>query len=865
MTTQLAVLGDGSSRVRRDRLEILTALIDGPGFDPLFRPDLMKIPADHPVYGWGCIVDGCERIRRLQKKLCETHFLECQASGSSLMTFLKTARPLTTRDRFEPRPCAICPDRTVHNTNTGLCKSHDARWHLILNSTPQADLQDWINEQVPLPSYGTCSVHVCSRPAATALRLCRAHLDRYTADGKPGGARVPGGWWRKGDHAAPPAPTYIDAQAFRNWCRQTGEVHQFGSINLAALPPLLKAEIKWGLNTHAQMKHHSTWDIRDIQRMANRCAEINLTSLADFTSHAKQDEVSHLTTDSKLKMICLEIAVGLRIINHSPADSKEAGFIETEHFGRRFPHSGSYFDLTGVPQVWLRDLLWDHLAELLRSAKCPRTRGHFDSARRAMLELGGFLALDAPRGGHDPSLLGAEHAQRWAADLLNRARHGMPSLGTIRSDGQPSTVTSTTQGLTFTYARKVLFQALNTGRSDLAGLDRAFITALPQAGAIASTTRHPFNDETARALADETNLQAFADTFDPHDRGLRDAWETIVATGRRCSEVLKLRLDCTGRYRGHPMLWHDQTKVGNYNEGIRIPEYLYTRIAERRAKTLTAFEDKHGRAPAIEERKTLALFPSEYRNPRGDKSISYGHFHACFKEWVTSLDLADSVIHQARHTLATKLLAAGASLAHIRRYLGQVSDRMAEHYAKVAHSDLDDILATVWVAGPASVDPGAPLACSIEPLSREEATALAIDLSKRSTPVEGGICTHQVVVNGGACPWKLDCHNCDKFVLSGADLLYWRRKAEQWRSLAERAPTDEMADWLHKVFEPTARAIEGLEKALAAMGLLDQALALDLRRPQDYYQRIWAINFRATDLAEVAEAAHERAFAEDGS
>jgi hypothetical protein len=50
-------------------------------------------------------------------------------------------------------------------------------------------------------------------------------------------------------------------------------------------------------------------------------------------------------------------------------------------------------------------------------------------------------------------------------------------------------------------------------------------------------------------------------------------------------------------------------------------------------------------------------------------------------------------------------------------------------------------------------------------------------------------------------------------VLSGAGLLYWRRKQEQWRSVAERAPNDTTADCLHQVFEPTARAIEGLEKA----------------------------------------------------
>ena len=53
------------------------------------------------------------------------------------------------------------------------------------------------------------------------------------------------------------------------------------------------------------------------------------------------------------------------------------------------------------------------------------------------------------------------------------------------------------------------------------------------------------------------------------------------------------------------------------------------------------------------------------------------------------------------------------------------------------------------------------------------------------------------MVNGAACPWNLNCHNCDKFVLSGADLLYWRRKQEQWRSIAERAPDETTAGYLH--------------------------------------------------------------------
>jgi len=173
---------------------------------------------------------------------------------------------------------------------------------------------------------------------------------------------------------------------------------------------------------------------------------------------------------------------------------------------------------------------------------------------------------------------------------------------------------------------------------------------------------------------------------------------------------------------------------------------------------------------------------------------------------------------------------------------------------KVTQSDLDDLLNAVWVAGPGSANPGELLSgTTTTPLTKHEAMALALDLNRRSTPTEGGFCTFQPVVNGNACPWNLNCTDCDKFILSGADLLYWRRKKEQRRSLAERAPTDEAADYLHSVFEPTARAIAGLEKALAGLGLLDEALTMDLRRPQDYFQRIWSTNFRASDLATLTD------------
>ncbi|MBO3736720.1 tyrosine-type recombinase/integrase [Actinoplanes sp. NEAU-H7] len=587
-----------------------------------------------------------------------------------------------------------------------------------------------------------------------------------------------------------------------------------------------------------------------MQRFVNYCRARRLSSLFDLGA----DDEGKSRLNTIIRMIRFEAVNGLRCIYYSPADTKAAGFIETSHFGRQFTGCQSHFDISEVSQRWLRDLLWEHLAGLLRSPDCPRGRYVFDSYRRACVEFSRFLAVEAEDHGDDPRLLRREHAERFVADQRHRQRHGLPSLAVTNRAGVPSTVTDETRRAVFNHLRKLLFGALDSGAATDLGLCPTFITAIPFGGPDRKQSRSPFSDEVARALADETNLREFASAHDPNDRGMRDVWEAIIYTGRRCSEIVTLRLDCLGRYGDLPMLWHDQTKVGNYNEAIRIPEVLYTRLEQRAAKTQLRFEQRHGRPPTPAERGKIALFPSGIRNPRDERSISYGHFHRSFRVWVERLDLGSCVPHQARHTLATNLLRAGASLAHIRRYLGHLSERMAEHYTKIAHSDLEDVLHTVWVAGPGAANPGEPLSSpTSQPLNRDEAMALALDLSRRSTPAEGGFCTFQPVVNGDACPWQLNCHTCDKFVLSGADLLYWRRKQQQWRSIAERAPDDATADYLHQVFEPTARAIDGLEKVLAGLGLLDEALALDLRRPQDYFRRLWSTNFRATDLAAVAE------------
>lgn len=448
-------------------------------------------------------------------------------------------------------------------------------------------------------------------------------------------------------------------------------------VNLRGLHPLLRAEIKWGMCAYTQ-KAHGRWELVTWQGLANFAHEYGLRSLTDVGP--EEERLLHKAVSRESVHIVRAVTDWLQPLYVTPAETRELGYLLTEHFGRKLTGRSIRMDLTGVSQRWLRDLIWDHLVAILRSPGCPRSGGTFDDMRRAGLELGTFLELHAPTGGHDPRLLTAAHMHQFVADQRQRERDGLVSLAARGVHGKPSIVAANTRQRVFHRTRRLLRGALESGEAERLGLDRAFIAAIPAPGRTVSRARPPFADGVARALADETNLRRLTETYDPLDRGLRDAWETIIVTGRRCGEVLQLRLECLGRYGGLPMLWHDQTKVGNYDQALRIPERVHQLLEVRQRKTLALFAARNNRSPTAQERARMALFPTNQRNRNGQIPLSYKWFHKGFKLWIDELDIGRWVPHQARHSLATNLLRAGASLTHVRRYLGHVSERMAEHY-----------------------------------------------------------------------------------------------------------------------------------------------------------------------------------------
>jgi hypothetical protein len=93
-------------------------------------------------------------------------------------------------------------------------------------------------------------------------------------------------------------------------------------------------------------------------------------------------------------------------------------------------------------------------------------------------------------------------------------------------------------------------------------------------------------------------------------------------------------------------------------------------------------------------------------------------------------------------------------------------------------------------------------------LTREQPQALAIDLSRRSTLAEGGFCTFQPVVDGGACPWKLDCGNCDARAAIAAALA---EAGERRVQMAAAQDDEREATWRERALN----AEDGLKAAHA--------------------------------------------------
>ena len=152
------LLGDRPGRASRDRLEILTALIGGPSFDPVYRGNIVKFPGGHPIYRWECVVSTCERTRTGGSDLCTQYQQEWAAQsarGVGKAAFVAAACGLERRVGTEEAACRVCVKRPAAQAELRLCQRHLSRWAYYQQSQGKdADFAAWVSHEHPFDGYG---------------------------------------------------------------------------------------------------------------------------------------------------------------------------------------------------------------------------------------------------------------------------------------------------------------------------------------------------------------------------------------------------------------------------------------------------------------------------------------------------------------------------------------------------------------------------------------------------------------------------------------------------------------------------------------------------------------------------------------
>lgn len=327
----LSLLPRSSGREGRDRLEILSALISAPSFDPLLRGDIITVPAGHPVFRWDCLATGCERPASGREDLCAAHAVlwrKHRQAGGARAAFLREAPPLGPGAVAGQLSCRICPGRPALSVGTQLCGFHHGRWQRCCSRNGEGSFSGWLAGQEPLPGYGSCLVGVCPEMADSPLGLCIPHGRRYRRQGSPGGAALPPRWGSCSANRGIPAPvTCSDEGAFRRWCAAEPATLRPDQVNLLGLRPLVRAEIQWGMAWHAAGTPGRQWALTALQRLADFSRALGLSSLTELDPRDSPDK--------DVARIARLIAGVVGNLYTTPEESREEGWILAGHFGRR--------------------------------------------------------------------------------------------------------------------------------------------------------------------------------------------------------------------------------------------------------------------------------------------------------------------------------------------------------------------------------------------------------------------------------------------------------------------------------------------------------------------------------------------------
>lgn len=667
---------------------------------------------------------------------------------------------------------------------------------------------------------------------------------------------------------------------FEEWLRSPGIVASVtsldsrGELHLASLPDTLQREIRYGLDRYAKTPRRTQWRPHDLQAVANALLRAGVDSLSEGIVAELADQRRKISGERR---IWVDLPIAARSLTlHGNIAKSEGWFDPVIAGGSSFPGTHgtgrrrTAWDLTGVSQRWLRDLLWDYLYDQSLEPDGKRIGSTTVYNRIAGVVLLSYVIAHLCAGrDQDPAQLTNTDAQaiKDLIDLWFRERIPVPPLINEKKklDG---VLTARNRHLLMSNAQAVVRHGRKRGK--IAPTLEPFISGLPEYPRPAKSPRpRPLSFGDFQLLVDPDNLRAL-DELDRTNIGFADIWLTHAFQGGRIGEVIALRLGCVGMVgAAQPYLWRDISKIKVLDYGMPCHRPVYERLLERQAITRAKLQARyHDQLDALDgpgrERlqaewdRTMPLFPGATSNPDLTIEVAYCTFRNVWAKWFAGLGLSGITTHQTRATLATSLLNNGAPADLVRQMLGHFSNESLAHYARYSNESMANHLKQVWAAGPGTDKPGTILLRPND-LAAADSNAVRARVDLASIPVEHGLCRYGPVVGGGNCPFSKNCTTgpqgpCEHFVLTGADLTYWERKRDAAFHFAEGAPNDDARDYILQAWHPWEPVLAGLRGALDELGLLEEAEKLDLRSPlHDYFHPVFSSAWTLDQLTQPTE------------
>ena len=620
MSTALALV---RAEATPGAVEALWAAIDSEflalvGWDPQLR--VLTFPAGDPLLGIKlCVVAGCEQSRGKRNGLCPTcNERWAEAGCPDVKAF--AAIPRVYGRTNDIGPCAVpgC-QRPWNSSGTRLCNVH--RTQRKTRGLANRPLAEFLArpDVVALASTGPCSVSACARQRAGEGAYCALHRNRWLRHRteRPGADEIA---WRRTEPAA----------ADR------------GQVSLRGLPPLVAAEIAYGLAERTRA---------GLQTPANRLRPLVDAALAQQVDHVEQVRAEGLA--SITAGLQKSITALVRRFALDPETERAKDEWDTAAFGR-----SGILRFTALTQPWLRAA-----AKAWAADDLPKRRG--DNAMRHTQNQINALAL------FSESL------------RLQRDDHGDHIGALSRAD-----VTAFCNRLAFLAAQNEIssYKRTLTCRDVRRVLDRMRIMGLTRRGQVlhglsedvaldwSDIPDEPEDTEAGRDLLAEVmhHLCGHLEKLEAYGTEIRVAVELLIDTGRRPGEICHLAFDCLDRdLDGAPVLVYDNRK--NNRLGRRLP------IGQATAALITAQQrrvrERFPEAPA----ETLKLLPAALHNPHGAKAIGKILVSGRHRRWVDAIPPVQVPVTVVENgTQTTKLLPFDPARIYLYAYRHTYAQRHAD-------------------------------------------------------------------------------------------------------------------------------------------------------------------------------------------